>query len=197
MMAIAGFAEQGSDGLIYNTAALFQPGGAFFYRKTHLPKLGLDRFVGRGSELPVFETPHGRIGIAICFDLRPPEVCRVLALQGADLVVLPTNWPSGAAAISPRLIAPVRAVENRIFLATCNRVGEENGFAFIGLSGIYAPSGNVLALAGDGEETLVADLDLVAARDKRAVTIPGVYETEAFASRRPELYGRIVEPVQE
>jgi predicted amidohydrolase len=188
---IAGFAEN-EKGIVRNTAVLVAPDEPRrFYRKTHLPELGLDHFVKPGDDLPVFETPFGKIGILICFDLRAPEPSRILALKGADIIVLPTNWPNGAQ-VSAELLAPARAVENRVFLASCNRVGDENGFHFIGLSKIIDPSGKILAAAsGDSEEVLVADLDLPAARVKRIVTIPGKHETTVFESRRPELYGEI------
>jgi predicted amidohydrolase len=150
--------------------------------------LGLDRFVKAGAEIPLFETRLGRIGILICYDLRPPEATRVLALAGADVLVLPTNWPEGAET-SAEHVSISRAAENRIFVATCNRVGEENGFRFIGRSKIIHPTGRVLAAADGVEETLVADLDLREARQKRTVNIPGKYEIDVMGSRRPELYG--------
>jgi predicted amidohydrolase len=193
MLAVVGFAEREGDA-VYNSAALFEPGRPpRIYRKTHLPDLGLDKFVTPGDALDVFDTRLGRIGVLICFDLRPPEATRVLALRGAELLVLPTNWPEGAQ-VSADSIAVARAAENRIFVATCNRVGEENGFRFIGRSKIVHPTGRVLASADDGEAVLVADLDLAEARQKRTVTLPGRYETEVFASRRPELYGTIGNP---
>jgi len=187
VIVVAGYAEAEGDA-VYNTAALFEPGQASrTYRKTHLPHLGLDRFVRAGDELPVFETRLGRIGILICFDQRPPEATRTMALQGADLIVLPTNWPVGAEVAAEHL-SIARAAENRVFLATCNRVGEENGFTFIGRSKVVHPTGRLLAAAGAEEEVLIADLDFADARQKRTVNIPGKYETEVFASRRPELY---------
>ena len=123
-----------------------------------------------------------------------PEPTRVLSLKGAELILLPTNWPEGAE-ISADYNAVVRAAENRVFFATCDRVGEENGFSFIGKSKIVAPNGKILAAAGAIEETIVADIDLSQARQKRAVIRPGEYEFEALASRRPELYGALAEPV--
>ncbi len=110
------------------------------------------------------------------------------------MIVLPTNWPDGAI-FAPTHIAPVRAAENRVFLATCNRVGNENGFGFVGLSGIYSPTGEALARADDRPEIISADLDLSQARTKRTVTIPGKYETDVFGSRRPELYGPLTDPL--
>jgi len=185
---IVGYAgRDGED--VYNGACLIEPNGKVHeYRKTHLPELGLDKFVRPGKNLPVFETAIGRIGIAICFDLRPPEVVRCLALKGAELIAVPTNWPEGAE-FAPAYISPVRANENRVFLAACNRIGTENGFRFIGRSGIWGVAGNPIAAAADGDEVIMADIDLALAREKRIRTIPGKYETTVFESRRPELYG--------
>ena len=65
------------------------------YRKTHLPFLGVDRFVTPGDEFQVFDTPLGRIGVEICYDLRFPEVTRTLALRGADIVAHADQLPGG------------------------------------------------------------------------------------------------------
>jgi predicted amidohydrolase len=192
ILAIVGFAES-VDGKLYNSAVLLEPGKApRTYRKTHLPELGLDKFVEAGQALPVFDTRLGKIGILICFDLRPPEATRVLALAGAELIVLPTNWPVGAE-ISAAHIGIARAAENRVFVATCNRVGEENGFRFIGQSKIIDLTGKVIAAAGDEEEVIMGDIDLSSARQKRMVAIPGKYETEVFASRNPRLYSSLLD----
>ncbi len=191
IIVIIGFAELNGNS-VFNTAVLFEPGIApRYYSKTHLPELGLDHFVTPGSELNVFETAVGKIGILICYDMRPPEATRVLVLEGADLVVLPTNWPVGAET-SAEHICIARASENRVFYATCNRVGDENGFHFIGRSKIIHPSGKVLAEAGSEEELIVADINLEVARQKRTVNIPGKYELDVIESRRPELYNPII-----
>jgi predicted amidohydrolase len=189
---IVGFAED-DHGDLYNTAVLFEPGvDPRYYRKSHLPELGLDKFVGRGGELPVFDTKLGRIGILICFDQRMPEPARVLALKGAELIALPTNWPVGAES-SAGFICHARAAENRVFYATCNRVGKENGFEFIGLSKIVDPVGKALASAGAEEEIIRAEIDFAEARIKRTRQIPGKYETTVFACRRAELYGDLLD----
>jgi predicted amidohydrolase len=187
ILSVVGFAE--TDGkIVWNTAVLYEPGvEPRTYRKTHLPFLGLDRFVEAGDSLDVFDTRLGKIGIIICFDLRLPEPARTLVLKGAELIVLPTNWPEGAE-VSANHIAITRAAESRVFLATCDRVGVENGFRFIGLSKIIGPDGTVLVAAGDEEEIIFADVDLSEARQKRRVVIPGEYETDAVGSRRPALY---------
>lgn len=192
---IVGFA--GNNGMdLYNGAILFEPGLApRRYIKTHLPYLGYDRFAMSGDHLDVFTTKWGKIGILICFDQRPPEAARTLALKGADLIVLPTNWPIGAE-VSAEHMSIARAAENKVFMATCNRVGVENGTTFIGKSKIIHCSGKVLASAGDGEETLIADIEVEESRQKRIINIPGEYEMEVFKSRKPALYTIITETSQ-
>ncbi len=188
VLAVVGFAEREGT-RTFNSAVILEPGQVpRFYRKAHLPELGLDKFVCPGhGPLEVFETRIGKIGVLICFDLRPPEATRVLALKGAQILILPTNWPEGAERNADH--TPItRAMENRIFVATCDRVGEENGFKFIGRSKIVDPSGKVLASAGDQEEVILAELDLDFANQKRVVTVPGKFEIEVFKARRPDLY---------
>ena len=190
--AITGLLERDGDTL-YNAAILVGPDGLIgSYRKTHLPFLGVDRFVTPGDEFKVFDTALGRIGLIICYDLRFPEATRTLALHGADLVALPTNFPM-AAKLQCDVIAPARAAENRIYLLVANRVGKERWGEFCGWSQIVDPYGTRLAEAGETEETLlVADVELEKARDKDYV-VPGEYELYLFGHRRPELYGALVE----
>ena len=190
--AITGLLERDGDTL-YNAAILVGPDGLIgSYRKTHLPFLGVDRFVTPGGEFKVFDTALGRIGLIICYDLRFPEVTRTLALQGADMVALPTNFPM-AAKLQCDVIAPARAAENRIYLLVANRVGKERWGEFCGWSQIVDPYGMRLAEAGETEEALlVADVEIEKARDKDYV-VPGEYELYLFGHRRPELYGALVE----
>jgi predicted amidohydrolase len=192
---VCGLIERDGDRL-HNAAVLLGPDGLLgAYRKTHLPFLGVDRFVVPGDELPVWDTPLGRIGIEICYDLRFPEVTRTLALGGADIVCHPTNFPT-AAQVQTELITVARAAENRIFLLTANRCGRERWAEFCGRSQIVDPYGKRLAETGvAGEALLVADVELELARDKDYV-IPGEYELYLFGHRRPELYGALVEETQ-
>jgi predicted amidohydrolase len=191
MHVACGLLERDGD-LLHNAAVLIGPDGLVgSYRKSHLPFLGVDRFVTPGDELPVWDTSLGRIGVEICYDLRFPEVTRALALQGADIVVHPTNFPM-AARVQTELITVARAAENRIFLLTANRVGKERWAEFCGWSQIVDPYGARLAEAnGTDEALLVADIDVEKARDKDYV-IPGEYELYLFGHRRPELYGDLV-----
>src|SRR6266567_6650803 len=193
--AVCGLLERDGD-LLRNAAVLVGPDGLVgTYRKTHLPFLGVDRFVVPGDELRVYDTPLGRIGIEICYDLRFPEVTRTLALKGADMVAHPTNFPM-AAKIQTELITVARAAENRIYLLTANRCGKERWGEFCGWSQIVDPFGKRLAEAGETEEALlVAEIDVEKARDKDYV-VPGEYELYLFGDRRPELYGALVEETQ-
>jgi len=193
--AIVGMLERdAATGALYNAAAIIGPGVVVgSYRKNHLPFLGVDRFAAKGDlGFPVFQTPFGKIGVLICYDLGFPEAARVLRLQGAELICVPTNWPE-AASISCDYSPFVRAHENHVHVATANRVGEESGFRFPGRSRIVDCTGNLLAAAGDGTALLTADLDLSRSSQSRDVIVPGRYEVDRIGHRRPELYGRVVE----
>src|SRR5262245_21497772 len=192
--AVFGLLERDGDKL-YNAAALVGPGGfAAGYRKTHLPCLGVDRFTDRGDRpFAVHDLGGLRVGMTICYDSSFPEPSRVLALAGADLIVLPTNWPPEAERTA-RLLVPARALENRVYYAAVNRVGEERGFQFIGLSRIADVTGDLLAASEAADETILyAEIDPARARRKRIVNIPGEYEVDRVKDRRPDLYGAVVE----
>jgi predicted amidohydrolase len=195
--AVVGLLERDGDKL-YNAAALVGPGGsAAGYRKAHLPCLGVDRFTDRGDRpFAVHDLGGLRVGLTICYDSSFPEPSRVLALAGADLIVLPTNWPPEAERTA-RLLVPARALENRVYYAAVNRVGEERGFRFIGLSRIADVTGDLLAASESADETILyAEIDPERARRKRIVNIPGEYEVDRVHDRRPELYRPITDPVR-
>ena len=180
---------------MYNVAVVVGPNGVLgVYRKAHLPCLGIDWCTIPGDgPLQVFDTPHGKIGINICYDVSVPEAARVLKLQGAQVLAVPTNWPVGSDIWEHT--PNVRATENHFYVVASDRVGEERGFRFAGHSKIVDFSGKVLAEAGATEETILyADLDLAAADQNRVIRIPGKWEYDRIATRRPDLYGPITEP---
>jgi len=183
----------------YNAAALLGPHGLVGkYRKVHLPYLGIDRFVNHGDiPFTVYDTEVGRIGMGICYDGTFPEHARVLALQGAELIVLPSNWPEGIESF-PAYFVPTRAMENHIFYAAVNRVGKERGVAFFGRSRFTYWRGTVLA---DGkpyeEDILYATIKPATAREKHVVAIPGKMEADFIHDRRPEFYGLLTQPQAE
>lgn len=179
------------DGAMFNVCALVGPHGlAAVYRKIHLPYLGLDRFSTPGDRpFAVHDLGDLRLGMTICYDGSFPESARVLTLLGADLVVLPTNWPAGASRTA-EVAVPTRALENHIYYAACNRIGEERGFGFIGRSQIVACDGSHLAQSHNAEPAILyAQIDPQRARQKRIVNIPGKYEVDRLADRRPQMYG--------
>ena len=198
VFAIYGTLERVGDHL-HNVALLVGPEGLLgCYRKMHLPYLGIDRFTSRGQEpAEVYELAGLRLGMLICYDLGFPEAARCLAVGGADLVVLITNSPPEASL--PNQIGPAaRAWENQIYFVAVNRIGHERGVDFIGQSRICDPWGQTLAEGPEGEaDILYAQVDPEVARQKRRVIKPGQYEYDRIADRRPELYGRLVEPNME
>ena len=197
--AAFGMLERGPGGELFNSCALVGPDAVLpAYRKVHLPFLGVDRFA-TPAERPfaVHDLGGLRVGVNICYDGSFPESARVLMLLGADLVLLPTNWPTGARSTVKYLIQ-ARALENCVYYAAVNRVGEERGFRFIGQSRVVDISGDLLAAASEHqEEILYADIDPQRARNKHLAKIPGLYELHRTAHRRPEMYGELVRPVRE
>jgi len=181
---------------LYNAAVLVGPEGVIGgYRKAHLPYLGIDRFTDYGDRpFTTHQAGELKVGMNICYDAAFPEVARCLSLAGADLIVLPTNWPPGAQCTAATAIN-TRAMENGVYYIAVNRVGEENGFRFIGCSRIADPHGRTIAeTSGVDETVLYAEIDLNRARNKHYVRVPGLHEIDRFADRRPELYGPLSEP---
>lgn len=195
MHVVFGMLERDGDA-IYNAAVLVGPSGVVgSYRKIHMPYLGIDRFANYGNRpFEIFQVGDVRIGMLICYDVGFPEAPRILALQGADLIILPTNWPPGAECMSEHSI-PARAMENSVYFAACDRVGEERGTKFIGNSSICGVDGKRLAEAmHTNEAILIADINPERARNKRIVRVPSRHLIDRLADRRPEMYGRLVEP---
>lgn len=195
---ILGLLEKEGDKL-FNAAAFIGPEGLIGkYRKNHLPFLGIDRFVDRGDgPFKVHHSPIGNIGMEICYDIAFPESSRVLTLQGAEILVISTNFPHDRDDMIDYVI-PTRAVENTIYVVAADRVGRERGTTFAGRSKIADVSGKTLALASpDKEEIIYAGVDLELARKKHLTTVPGEYEVNHIKDRRPELYGEITRPIDD
>jgi predicted amidohydrolase len=180
---------------LFNTAVLCGPDGLVGrYRKTHLPATGVDRFLESGDRFEVFETPVGRIGIAICYELRFPEVTRVLALRGAEIIAHPTNWPLAARGRADAFTR-ARPIENEVFLLTANRCGIERGEEFFGWSQIVDPTGTRLAEAGDrAAELITAEIDLQPARMSSKVA-SSAEVLRPFRDRRPTLYAVVAKDI--
>ena len=184
--------KSGND--VFNAAVLIGPAGLIgSYRKVHLPWLGVDRFTTPGDRpFQVFEAAGVQIVMLICYDGGFPEASRVLALQGADLILLPTNWPPGGTYMADYSVNS-RAMENGVYFAAVNRVGHENGFPFIGKSRICHPSvATICSLDEATAGVLRTEIDPQVARTKRVVRVPGKHVIDRMADRRPEMYGPVV-----
>ena len=175
--------ESGEDGRIFNAAALFGPEGQTLgpYRKIHrFGPMAEDRWLEAGCEPGLFDPPWGKMGMAICYDLRFPELFRSYALAGARLILLPSEWPH------PRLhhwrtLVQARAIENACFVAAVNRVGRDRANAFCGHSMAVGPWGDVLVEGEESPALLFATIDLAQADEARA-RIP------VLSDRRPACY---------
>ena len=192
---VFGMLEKSGDDL-FNVAVLIGPDGLIgCYRKVHLPYLGVDRFTTPGDRpFEVFEAAGVRIGMLICYDGGFPEAARVLSIRGADLIVLPTNWPPGGSYMAEFSIN-CRAMENGIYFAAVNRIGTENGFSFIGKSRICSPVGATINSIDDASPGILrTEIDPMIARTKRIVRVPGKHLIDRMADRRPEMYAAICEP---
>jgi predicted amidohydrolase len=179
----------------FNSAVLVAPKGLVGgYRKNHLPFLGIDRYLDRGDRpFEIYQTPIGNIGIHICYDSHFPESARVMMLLGADILVLPTNWPEGREKVS-KFVINTRAYENKVHFVAVDRVGRERDGRFIGRSIIVSALGDTLAQASsDEEETIYAEVSLAEARQKQVIFKAGEFEMNFLRDRRPELYGKIAE----
>ena len=189
--------EAAGNGVYHNTCTLIGPTGEIVgkYRKTHLfdapdradIKGGIRESdkVRAGTELPVFDTELGPIGLSVCSDLRFPEIYRELALKGARLIVC------ASAFLSPRydhweFFLRARAAENQVFVVASGQYGTEpkSGIAFVGRSMVVDPWGTVTATASDAECCLTAALDPAFVDEIRR-------RYPLLTQRRPELYGTI------
>ena len=181
---------------VFNALALVGPNGLVAsYRKIHLPFLGVDMFTDFGDRpLAVHDVDGVKIGMNICYDGGFPETARCLALLGADVIVLPTNWPPGAE-MAAEHATNTRAMENTVYYAAVNRIGVERETPFIGRSRICDPLGKTLATANGIEEVILyADIDTAHARNKHLIRQAGKNEVNRIADRHPEMYGEIIQP---
>lgn len=193
---IVGLLEE-DRGRHYNTAALVGPSGLIGkYRKFHLPYVGIDRFLNHG-DLPwqVSDTDVGKIGLGICYDLDFPEHARALALMGAEVIVVVTNWPQGVE-FAPEHLIHARAIENSVYCLAVNRVGEERGVKFFGRSKFVDCLGRSIAEGKPyQEDILYAEINPALAREKHQVRVPGEFEVDMIGDRRPELYRILTQPL--
>ncbi|HEY2552452.1 MAG TPA: nitrilase family protein [Streptosporangiaceae bacterium] len=205
IVIVGGFCEASGDE-VFNSAALVDPDGIrSVYRKAHLWNDEKRWFSPGSAAPPVVATRFGRIAMVICYDLEFPEWVRLPALDGAQLLCAPTNWPAAYGRPDGERPAEVVRVQanaavNRMFIAACDRTGEERGVGWVGGSVIVDADGWPLAATGQaaghnpatvtgGPVTIAAECQLGEAMDKSIGP-----KNDVHADRRPELYGRVAGP---
>ncbi len=159
---IAGSLPELSGDRIYNTLYLIDKNGdiAAAYRKIHLFTLtGENKYFAAGNKAVVAKTSIGPVGLMTCYDLRFPELCRSLALQGARIVLVSAEWPL-ARIDHWNILLKARAVENQIFIIAANMCGRDPDLVYGGCSQIVSPQGVVLAKAENKEFLLSAEIDM-------------------------------------
>lgn len=166
-----------------NTLTVFAPDGGLLadYSKIHLFRLMDEhQYLTAGDQPVTVDFPFGRAGLAICYDLRFPELFRSYALAGAGMAFLPSEWPQPRLAHWQTLVR-ARAIENQIFMFACNRIGADAHNQFFGHSLVVDPWGEVLAEGGETEELITLTVDFSKIEEVRS-KIP------IFGDRRPEVY---------
>lgn len=179
-------------GLYYDTAMLIDPEGniAGKYRKVHpAALLSLEKIYFRGgSSFPVFKIGEWTVGFSTCYDNLFPESCRCLAINGAELIVAPYATPID----DPwENFLTTRALENGVYLAACNHVGQEGEWRFSGKSMIITPRGKIAVQASGMDEEIIS-LELV-----REEVFAARRAFPLFRDRRPDTYGAISKPIED
>ncbi len=172
-----------SAGKIYNTAYVIDQGDVLSsYRKLHLfSAMGEDRHLSAGNQSLAVDTSVGRIGVAICYDLRFPELFRKLALEGAEIICIPAEWPKPRGEHWQTLLR-ARAIENQLFVVAANCCRVQGKLDFCGLSRIISPLGTILAAAAEEDTELIADCDFSEMTKYRE-------QINILHDRRADIYG--------
>ncbi len=197
MVLIVPMYEQEAPGIYYNTAAVINADGTYLgkYRKTHIPHTDgfWEKYYFRPGNLgyPVFNTAVGKVGVYICYDRHFPEGARVLGLNGAEMVFIPSATSRGLSQHLWKIEQTSHAIANGYFVGTINRVGIEKELGdddFYGQSYFCDPRGQFCGEVGDAykEELLVRDLDLDLIKEVRDTW-------QFYRDRRPDMYEQIVE----
>ncbi|KUK40956.1 MAG: Nitrilase/cyanide hydratase and apolipoprotein N-acyltransferase [Clostridia bacterium 62_21] len=177
---------------LFNSCFVYGPDGQLLarHRKLHLFDVALDNLAFResatfaaGDTPTVVNTPLGKVGVAICYDIRFPELARLMVLQGAEIFVFPAAFNTVTGPAHWELLLRARAVDNQVFVAGAAPAGNRHRrYETYGHSAVVDPWGRVIASAGAGETVLYVDLDLDLVRDVRR-------KLPLLTNRRTDLYG--------
>jgi beta-ureidopropionase len=189
VVIIAPIYERVERSVYYNSAAVIDADGRLLgvYRKNHIPlnTIFYEKLYFKPGNLgyPVFNTRYGKIGLLICHDRHYPEGARALALNGAEILLIPSATPDKS--LSRKVWEKelcAHAIFNEVFVAGLNRTGKEGKYIYYGHSVAFDPSGEMLAQAGADEEVLLVDCDLDLITQRRRAW-------QFYRDRRPDTYG--------
>lgn len=199
MIVTIGFCELADDGETRYNAAVCLDGQNIYgtYRKVHQP-LGENMSYSAGENYEAFDTPIGRVGMQICYDKAFPEAARMLALDGAELIVSMSAWPAARTATAEDLQEDrwtyrfnqfdiARALDNQVFWMASNQSGTFGSLRYVGNAKVVDPGGNILSTTLLGTGLAVSEIDIASTfRAMRA----GMFH---LRDRRPDVYGPVVE----
>jgi predicted amidohydrolase len=170
VLIIAGSIPEIDNEKIYNSCFIFNNFGELIgqYRKIHLfdidttgIKFKESDTLSAGKRIGIFDTEYGKIGVAICYDMRFPELLRIMALQGAQLIIIPGAFNMTTGTAHWELLIRGRAVDNQVFMAAASPArNEELSYIAYGNSMVTGPWGDILARADENEGIIYADIDL-------------------------------------
>ncbi|MFA4985120.1 MAG: carbon-nitrogen hydrolase family protein [Candidatus Brocadiia bacterium] len=177
------------DGSLYNAYVIASAIGVVAFGKLHRWWHGDSSFTP-WPDLRVIEISGLKIGVMVCFDGRFPEAARIMALQGADVIVWPCSWPKPPLSDPTymEIIGKARAFENQVYVALTNRKGDssEEKSSYAGMSSLWGPKGDLIARARDDEDVLIGRIDFDLLREVRSTN-------DIYRERRPDLYKYICE----
>lgn len=186
LTAVIGFCEDGGE-LVYNSAVILVPGSSpVIYRKLHLWDTEKLIFAPGSAAPPLVDTPFGKLGTVICYDLEFPEMPRSLALRGADVIAVPTNWPyieRPSNEHAPEVVQAMAAARaSGVAVVCCDRGGDERGTRWTEGSCIVGPDGWIAAIP-DASARATATVSLL--QDRRSIS----ERNHLLEDRRPGAYG--------
>lgn len=189
VVIVAPIYESVGRSVYYNSAAVINADGRLLgvYRKNHIPlnTIFYEKLYFKPGNLgyPVFDTRFGKIGVLICHDRHYPEGARALALNGAEILLVPSATPDKS--LSRKVWEKelcAHAIFNEYFVAGLNRTGQEGNYYYYGHSVAFDPAGEMICQAGEGDEILLVDCDLEQVTQRRRAW-------QFFRDRRPDSYG--------
>lgn len=191
IVLVGGSFPESDGGKLYNTALVFGPKGQLLakHRKIHMFDISIQgKFsfkesdtLSPGRTISVFDTPFGRMGVAICFDIRFPELFRLMALNGANIILVPAAFNTVTGPAHWHMLARCRAVDNQVFIGVTSPARQEKGFKAYGHTLVTDPWGNILSEAGEEEALIESKLDMAFLNKIRQ-------ELPLLTARRTDIY---------